>query len=127
ARYHFLTPGYTEALGLPLRAGRDLTDADSAGASPVVLINEATARQFWGEPQHAVGAPLNLWSPGTTTVVGVIGDLRDTPSAETMPGGVYFPQAQQWYAQDMFLTIRTETDPMSQANPIARVVRDLDP
>ena len=44
-----------------------------------------------------------------------------------MPGGVYFAQAQQWYPQDMFLTIRTGTDPRSLIEPVTRVVRDLDP
>jgi predicted permease len=127
ARYHFLTSGFVDALGLPLRAGRDISPADNAQAPPVVLINETTARQFWGDAQAAVGARLNLWSSQPTTVVGVIGDLKDVPWAETMPGGVYFPQAQQWYPQDMFLTIRTDTDPRSLAEPLMRVVRELDP
>jgi predicted permease len=127
ARYHFLTTGYIDALGLPLRAGRDIGPADSADAPPVVLINETTARQFWGDVQSAIGARLNLWSPQPTTVVGVIGDLKDVPWAETTPGGVYFPQAQQWYPQDMILTIRTETDPRSLAEPLMRIVRELDP
>jgi predicted permease len=127
ARYHFLTPGFIDALGLPLRAGRDISPADRAGTPPVVLINETTARQFWGDAQRAIGARLNLWSDQPTTVVGVIGDLKDVPWAETMPGGVYFPQAQQWYPQDMFLTIRAEADPRSLAEPLMRVVRELDP
>jgi putative ABC transport system permease protein len=127
ARYHFLTPGLIGALGLPLRAGRDLNAGDGPDAPPVVLINEATARQFWGDAQGAIGARLNLWSDTPTTVVGVIGDLKDAPWADGEPGGVYFPQAQQWYPQDMFLTVRTATEPQSLAEPLMRVVRALDP
>jgi predicted permease len=127
ARYHFLTPGFIGALGLPLRAGRDIRPGDGPDAPPVVLINEATARQFWGDAQGAVGARLNLWSDTPATVVGVIGDLKDVPWAERMPGGVYFAQAQQWYPQDMFITIRTDQDPLSLTEPLTRVVRDLDP
>jgi predicted permease len=127
ARYHFLTPGFIEALGLPLRAGRDITSADGREAPPVVLINEATARQFWGSAEAAVGARLNLWSDTPATVVGVIGDVRDVPWGESIPGGVYFPQAQQWYPQDMFITVRTGTDALSLAEPLQRVVRALDP
>jgi putative ABC transport system permease protein len=126
ARYHFLTPGFIDALGIPLRAGRDIRPADGLDAPPVVLINEATARQFWGDPPSAIGARLNLWSSTPTTVVGVIGDLKDVPWAEGRPGGVYFPQAQQ-YSQNMFLTVRTETDPRSVAEPLMRIVRELDP
>lgn len=127
ARYHFLTPGFIGALGLPLRAGRDIAPADGPGRPQVVLINEATARQFWGDPQSAVGARLDLWSDTPATVVGVIGDLKDVPWAERMPGGVYFPQAQIWYPQDMFITLRTDSDPLTLAEPLLRVVRDLDP
>ena len=127
ARYHFLTPGFIDALGLPLRAGRDFRPGDSASAPPVVLINEATARQFWGDPQKAVGVQLNAWSDTPATIVGVIGDLKDVPWADRTPGGLYFPQAQMWYPQDMFITIRTDSDPLALTEPLWRAVRDLDP
>jgi ABC-type antimicrobial peptide transport system permease subunit len=57
----------------------------------------------------------------------VIGDLKDAPWSETLPGGVYFPQAQQWYPQDMFLTIRSDSDPRSLVAPLMIAVRELDP
>jgi predicted permease len=127
ARYHFLTPGFIGALGLPLRAGRDLSASDRTGTPPVVLINDATARRYWPDPQSAVGARLNLWGDTPVTVVGVIGDLTDVPGADKLPGGVYFPQAQQWYPQAMFITIRTGADPLSLVAPVTGIVHDLDP
>jgi predicted permease len=127
ARYHFLTPGFIAAVGLPLRAGRDITPADGPDAPPAVLVNEAVARKYWGDAQRAVGARLNLWSNTPATVVGVIGDLKDLPWAEAIPGGVYFAQAQTWYPQDMFVTIRSDADPSTLAEPLARIVRELDP
>jgi predicted permease len=125
ARYHFLTPGFRQALGVPLRAGRDITASDTPDAPPVVLINEATARRYWNDPQHAVGARLELWG-GKPTVVGVIGDLKDVPWGDSLPGGVYFTQAQQWYTQEMFLTIRTDGDPIALIEPLHRAVHQLD-
>ncbi len=127
ARYHFLTPGFVGAVGLPLRAGRDIAPGDGPDAPPVVLINEATARQYWGDAAHAIGAQLNLWSETPATVVGVIGDLKDVPWSDALPGGVYFPQAQNWYTQDMFITIRTDGNAALLAAPLARIVRELDP
>ena len=127
ARYHFLTPGFVAALGLPLLAGRDIAPSDGPNAPPVVLINEATARQYWGDAQRAVGARLNLWSETPATVVGVIGDLKDVPWGDTRPGGVYFAQWQMWYPQDMFITVRTDGDPALVGEPLARIVRELDP
>jgi len=127
ARYHFLTPGFIGALGLPLRAGRDLAPSDTDKSAPVVLINESTARNYWGDAQNAIGARLKLWSDQPTTVVGVIGDLKDAPWSDTLPGGVYFPQAQTSYRQDMFITVRTDGNPRSLVAPLARIVHELDP
>jgi predicted permease len=127
ARYHFVTPGLVSALGLPLRAGRDVRASDDKDAPPVVLINETTARSYWRDPESAVGARLNLWSDKPTTVIGVIGDLKDTPWAEASPGGVYFPQAQMWYPQDMFVSVRTNGNAAALADPLARIVREIDP
>ncbi len=127
ARYHFLTPGFIGAIGLPLRAGRDFSSADRSDAPPVVLINEATARQFWGDPQSAIGAQLNIWGDKPSTVVGVVGSLKDVPWGENEPGGVYFPQSQRFYPQDMFITIRTEADPETLIEPLLRTVHELDP
>jgi putative ABC transport system permease protein len=127
ARYHFLTPGFIGAVGLPLRAGRDFTNGDRPDAPPVVLINEATARQFWGEPRKAVGAQLNIWGDKPSTVVGVVGNVKDVPWGETEPGGVYFAQAQRFYPQDMYIAIRTDADPSTLIEPLQRVVHELDP
>jgi predicted permease len=127
ARYHFLTPGFIGALGLPLRAGRDLAPSDTDKSAPVVLINESTARKFWGDAENAIGARLKLWSDQPTTVVGVIGDLKDTPWSDTLPGGVYFAHAQTSYRQDMFITVRADGDPRLLVAPLARIVHELDP
>jgi hypothetical protein len=51
ARYHFITPGYTQATGRPLLAGRDLAASDGEDAPPVILVNEAAARKFWTTPR----------------------------------------------------------------------------
>ncbi len=126
ARYHFLTPGFVTALGVPLVAGRDVAPRDGETDTPVVMINEATARRYWGSARQAIGAQLRLWSDKPTTVVGVIGDVRDVPWAEGLPGGVYFPQAQQG-SLEMFLAVRTETDPAGSVASIRRAVRELDP
>jgi predicted permease len=124
-RYHFITPGYIRSLGTPLVLGRDITEADTALAPPVVLVNESTARRYWNMPENAVGARLNLWGK-ERTVVGVIGDVRDTPSDASSAPAVYFPEAQQWYSQDMFLIVRADGNPGGLVEPIRQALRDLD-
>ena len=127
ARYHFVTPGYFQAIGLPFRAGRDITGADRADAPLVILVNEATARQYWGDPQKAVRAQVLIWSDKPSTVVGVVGNLKDVPWGDTEPGGVYFPQAQRSFAPDMYIAIRSEADPLTLIDPLQQAVRELDP
>jgi predicted permease len=125
ARFHMMTPGYFRAVGVPLLAGRDLEPGDRAGAPLVVLVNERLARRFWGEPSAAVGARLGLWGD-ERTIVGVVGDVADTPWADAAEPALYFPQAQQYYGQDMLLAVRTSVDPLSLADDAARAVREID-
>jgi predicted permease len=126
ARYHFMTPGYTGATGTPLVAGRALGPEDRNDAPRVVLVNEAAARKYWTTPEAAVGARLNLWGQ-ERSVVGVIGDVTDMPWHDRTVPALYFPQAQQWYAQRMFLIARTDTDPTTIVESFRRALREIDP
>jgi len=126
ARYHFITHGYTRATSTRLVAGRDLAAADGQQAPPVVLINEAAARKYWGAPDAAVGARLNLWG-AERTVAGVIGDVRDMPWQLDAVPALYFPQAQMWYPQPMYLVVRSNLNPSSLVEPIRQALKTLDP
>jgi putative ABC transport system permease protein len=126
ARYHFLTPGYTRATGTPIVAGRELAMSDVKSAPLALLINESLARKYWGSPQAAVGTRVNLWG-AERTIVGVIGDVRDMPWHERAAPALYFPQAQVWYAQPMFLVVRTSVEPSSIVEPVRRALREIDP
>jgi putative ABC transport system permease protein len=126
ARYHFLTEGYTRAIGTTLIAGRDVTRLDTADAPPVVLLNEAAARKYWTTPDAAVGAGLDLWG-ARRTVVGVIGNVRDMPWQLQSAPALYFPQAQMWQPQPMFLVVRSTLNPTVLAGPIRQALREIDP
>jgi predicted permease len=69
-------PGYFEALGLPLRAGRTFTDHDRTAAGAIV-ISEAAARLFFSD-QTAIGQRLErvMAQPRTFEVIGVVGDVK---------------------------------------------------
>jgi predicted permease len=81
-----VSPGYFEALRIPLTAGRDLTPSDNTGSAGVAIVNESFARRFLGarsplgETFRVEGAPGQPWPP--ITIVGVVkntkyGDLRE--------------------------------------------------
>ena len=126
ARYHFITPGYTRALGTALVAGRDLAPSDVEKAPRVVLLNESAARKYWTTPEAAIGARLDLWG-AERTVAGVIGDVRDMPWHERAAPALYFPQGQEWQPQPMFLIVRSDVEPASLVDDLRRSIADLDP
>jgi predicted permease len=126
ARYHFIATGYARAAGTPVVAGRDLSASDVKDAPAVVLVNESAARKYWTVAGSAVGARVNLWG-AERTVVGVVGDVRDMPWHDRAAPAVYFPLAQEWYPQRMFLVARSGVEPASLVEPLRRVLAELDP
>jgi putative ABC transport system permease protein len=77
------SPGFAKALGVPLLAGRDFTEADTQGSTPVAVINQAMAKRFWPN-SNPLGMHVtilsSLWRPDApkaekvVEVVGVVGD-----------------------------------------------------
>ena len=72
-----VSPGYTTAMGIPLRSGRAFTPADDERGAPVALVNEdigpaLVRRPNPIEPPISVGGPEGPWR----TVVGVVADVR---------------------------------------------------
>ena len=57
--WNIVDTGYFATLGLPIRAGRDFTTGDIAGAPSVVIVSEAIARRFW-PGRDAIGRPVTL-------------------------------------------------------------------
>ena len=74
-----VNPGYFQALGLTLKAGRLLAYGDQAGDDMLtVVINEAAARHYWGA-RDPIGTFGRISRPDGTRfhVVGVVGDIRN--------------------------------------------------
>ena len=92
-----------------------------------MLINESAARAYWrGAVGGPVGARLDLWGL-ERTVVGVVGDVKDTPWATDARPALYSPYAQTPFQRELFLVVRGAIPPAEIVDPIARVVRALDP
>jgi putative ABC transport system permease protein len=116
------TPDYFSVMRIPLHRGRLFTDADRAGAEPVMLIGEQTARTLWpgADPigQHVkVGG---LTGP-SRTIVGIVGDVRHHELAAPPTMQMYMPQAQ---VTDSYLTMvmRTGGDPSALAFEARRAI-----
>ena len=132
--WQIVTPGYFEALGIPLRRGRVFTERDRADAPRVALVNETMARTYW--PQgDAVGGRIRTRGPGDPwmTVVGVVADVRHSGLTGEPRKIWYRPQAQMpadgFNPRSMSLAVRAAagTDPLQLAAPVRAAVRALQP
>ena len=94
AVYRVTLPGYFQTMGLPLAAGRDFTDHDTASAPRVVIVNETFARRFWPN-QSALGRRIRRGDAGWLTIIGVARDARQSDwIAPTLPE-FYVPYLQE--------------------------------
>jgi putative ABC transport system permease protein len=91
-------PGYFQAMGNRLVAGRDFNWTDVYQSRPVVLISEKLAREFWAQPARALGKRLG--SPGAwREIVGVVGNERDDGLNRPPTAIVYFPLLSDGYGE----------------------------
>ncbi|MDQ3069073.1 MAG: ABC transporter permease, partial [Acidobacteriota bacterium] len=95
AGWRAVTPGYFDAAGVPVIAGRAFAAGDRDGGDRVVMVSESLAARLWPDGS-AVGRRI-LWGGLTgrpRTVIGVAGDIRDfTLDADVMPM-LFLPHAQ---------------------------------
>ena len=130
ADYRTVSPGYFNAMGIPLVNGRDFDDRDEMMANPVVIINEMLAKRYFAN-QNPLGKRINpsfgIDNRGILMreIVGVVGNLKhNSLSAEIQPE-VYIAYKQNPRPTMMFV-IRASNDPNSLIAAIREETRSLD-
>jgi putative ABC transport system permease protein len=131
ARFRSVSPGFFSALGIPLVAGRDFTDADRNGAERVVIISASIAQQLFPGQD-----PLNrhlMWTdgimrfigvtPDPRRIVGVVADVDDERIDPRSAMTVYHPFEQELGGGRLF--VHTRTDPYALVPFITRTVREM--
>jgi putative ABC transport system permease protein len=123
--YQVTMPGFFNAMGIPIRRGRDFTASDTSTSLPVVLVNETLVRQQWpgGDP---VGRRIRFAGGTWRTIVGVVGDIRHSGPAAPPRPEVYQPASQRSFPFMAFV-VRTAGDPYTFAPTIRRAAAELDP
>jgi putative ABC transport system permease protein len=123
-----VTPGYFETIGIPLRRGRLLDTHDVAGAPVAVVINESFAKRKFPD-RDPIGQRLHLGRTDLPwyTVVGVVGDVKQTSLAGRQADAVYITPT-QWYFADssMSLVVRTRGDAAALAPAIRSAIWSVD-
>ena len=120
----YVTPGYFEALGIPIVKGRSFTDRDEQGATPVILLNETLARRLVGDDDPTG----QITTRGM--IAGVVRDVRqehlDRPSVPEL----YYPVAQNWSQLSdlgMTLVVAARERPEALTEPVRAIVRAVNP
>ncbi len=96
-----VSPGYFEVFKIPVKKGRTFNDRDTAAATPVVIINEAMARQYWpqGDPLSdrlsiGKGVMREFAAEGERQIIGVVADIRSQGLDSDPQPQMWIPQAQ---------------------------------
>jgi putative ABC transport system permease protein len=122
-----IEPRFFEALGLPLKAGRDFTDEDGAPGRGSAIVNERLAERFF-PGENPIGQRISTAAPGPSrswlTIVGIAPDIRYRAGADAAPIA-YVPQRAESPAT-MTLLVRSRDDAGDLAPSLRREVQALD-
>ncbi|HEX4438669.1 MAG TPA: ABC transporter permease [Thermoanaerobaculia bacterium] len=122
---------YFGVMGIPLRSGRFLTDADRENAPLVGVVNEAMARRFFpgSDPIGRRVRWARMQEVHWITIVGVVGDVRHFGLADSDQAAVYTPfaQADQDWKRWSELVVRGPGGPAALENAVRRRLHAADP
>ncbi len=131
ARYHAASPGYFEALGIPLLQGRGFDGHDMKDGPQTLIINQSMARRYWRNGD-ALGRRLTFddhpKEKDWMTVVGIVGDVKDTPASAGAEPAFWWPIEQAPFPmRDMSVVVRGEADAERMADQVRAAVASVDP
>lgn len=123
--FRWITPGYFEALRIPLLAGRFLNDRDQG--KRVALVSRRVAALVW-PGQSAIGRKFQRGDPDEPPfeVIGVVDDVRTLDLSKAPPRMVYLPY---WYRSREVgsFAVRTSQDPAAASTMIRNAIWSIDP
>ncbi|HEU5352247.1 MAG TPA: ABC transporter permease [Terracidiphilus sp.] len=123
-----VSPGYCRTMGIPIIRGRFLDEHDIAGAPQAALISESLARRHFGD-RNPIGSRLHLGPRNRPwyTVVGVVGDVKQTSLSMNQEDAVYLTTAQSWFADDaLSFVIRTRGNAAGLASEVTSAIWSVD-
>jgi len=130
AEFRAASPGYFEAMGIPLLRGRLFDESDAPGRPHVAVISKSLAEKQW-PGRDPIGRFLQFGNmDGDLTgirIVGVVGDVREL-SPESLPGAMVYVDARQRPATTSTFSVIARGPGMNAlAEPVRRIMRDLLP
>lgn len=121
--YNVVTPGFFDALGIPLRQGRPFALTDDSASAPVVVVNEHFVERFFPEGE-AVGRTFRTGGRDHT-IIGVVPTGKYRRLGEPPEAFMYFAQAQHWRG-GMVLHVKHAGDPALVISRLRAEIAALD-
>jgi predicted permease len=129
ADFSVSSPGYFQAMGIPIERGRDFNAQDTFESLFVAVISESLAKRSFGDvdpvgKQIQCGLDSDKWM----TVVGVVGDVRQDSPAQMPSPTLYMPMTQHpYYANQIHLVVRTNVPPLALMNAVRERILETNP
>jgi len=120
-----ISPGYLEAAGTTLLAGRELTLHDDSNTPKVALVNRHFAVKVFGSVDKAIGGHFKFWGGTRVEVVGVVEDGKYRTLTEDQQPAMFFSFLQQ-PSSDTWLLVRSGQDPEQISSALRRTLHGLD-
>lgn len=130
---YIVTPGWFETMGISLKRGRLLGLEDRSDTAPAVLISESFAARRFGmrDPigeRVRIGPDFARPDAAWRTVVGVVGDVKQSSLASNAVDAFYVPLGQWgWVDEEQSLVVRTTAAPATVVDAVKRAVWSVDP
>jgi predicted permease len=119
-----ISDGYIAAMGIPLRAGRDIRPSDTPASDQVMLVNESMARTLW-PGQDPIGKFVLGPCAKERRVVGVVGDVRHLALEQASGNEMYLPLRQCGDQSSSDLVVRSTRSPAELAGAIRQALRPI--
>jgi putative ABC transport system permease protein len=124
--YYAATPGYFEALHIPLKAGRYFTKADAANAPATAIVSESMAKRYYPNENPLGQKVVVARADGKPAeIVGVVGDVRDEELESKGRVAIYQPESQTAF-NALYFGVRTANEPETLISSVRGVFRKLD-
>ena len=128
ARYNAVSEGFFRTLQIPLLAGRDFTEADTAGRPRVAIVNETFAHKF-GYGADVVGKRMAIGAGGELDIeiIGLVKDAKYSAVKDDVPPQYFLARRQEEELGFVNFYVRSELAPEDQLAAMSGVVASLDP
>src|SRR4029078_10304132 len=130
AAIRYVTPGYFEAMGIPVKRGRDIDGGDTNDRPFVAVVSESFVKRYW-PGEDPIGRHFTF-AAADREVVGVVGDVRFRGLERKSEPQVYLssqqvPDGAITFYTPKSLAIHTTGEPAQLASSVRAIIRRADP